>query len=132
MKRYHIIDADNEQYLVEEDVVKDDEVIEEATETAPALTDDEIKALKGLVARIPEIVDLLDGDKAEEDPIEDEDDELEPEERVIDTEEEEDEEEKVHDSKKSFGAIERRKSTVDDSLVDDIADAWTKRFGGNK
>ena len=40
----------------------------------------------------------------------------------------------THDSKKSFGSLEaKRKKTVEDSsLVDEISDAWAKRYGGLK
>ena len=38
---------------------------------------------------------------------------------------------KTHDSKKSFGSIERRKTTeVEDSVDDEVAQSWAKRYGG--
>ena len=64
----------------------------------------------------------------EDEEVEDEDEEAlldEDEEEVIETG-------KAHDSKKSFGAIQR-KSKPKDSLEDDeVADAWAKRYGGAK
>ena len=43
-----------------------------------------------------------------------------------------DEKVKGCDSKKSFGAIERKKKNIDDSLTDEISEAWAKRYGGAK
>lgn len=39
---------------------------------------------------------------------------------------------KGYDSKRSLGAIEKKRAVVDNSLNDDISDAWAKRFGGVK
>lgn len=125
-------------------------------------TADEIKLLKKLLEKADDLLDLLKEaekeDKAEEkEKDEDEDEEVEEEsedevevgeldsdeellsipeeeEGVTDSDEsDEDEGVKAHDSKKSFGAIEK-KSTVEDSISRDeeIAQAWAKRYGGNK
>lgn len=120
-------------------------------------TEDEVKLLKKLLKKADALLDLLKDDKdAEKDDKEekeadeeeaeekisveefDADEELleipEDEDGVQDSEDVEDEDGvTAHDSKKSYGAIER-KSTVDDSIDIDteIAQAWAKRYGGNK
>lgn len=38
----------------------------------------------------------------------------------------------MKDSKRSFGAIEKKTAKVDDEIIDDVSDAWAKRFGGAK
>ena len=54
-------------------------------------------------------------------------------EEIIDTDEElRKDSKKRRDSKSSVGAIERKRVRQDDSLTDEIADAWAKRYGGNK
>ena len=63
-------------------------------------------------------------DECEEPKVDDTDEQIE---ELIDT----DEETKPRDSKKSFGAIERKKKTKD-SIEDaiDVETAWAKRYGG--
>ena len=39
---------------------------------------------------------------------------------------------KAHDSKKSFGAIQRKSKPKDSLENDEVADAWAKRYGGAK
>lgn len=131
-KKYHITDADGEQYFVEEVETADDEIIE--AEAVPALTDEEIATLRSLIERVPEIIALLDEEKADEEEMPPEPEQgVDADEEVIDTDEEEEEDdEPIHDSKKSFGSLAKKKAIVDDSLTDDIAIAWAKRYGGNK
>lgn len=145
MRKYHVIDADGSEYNVEE---LDEELVEEEKfeDDDPALTTlstEEIEALRklaGVADRLLAMAETKDSDMDEdnlvqkdedEEEIEDEDEERE---EVIDTDEEEEEKKPTHDSKKSFGSLEsKKKSSVEDnSLVDEIADAWAKRFGGNK
>ena len=136
MKKFFVRDADGEEYEVEEiKECHDDDVIEEVSETEEqpeALTNEEIAALKRLAAvadRLLSTVNTEDedletlGDEDEEKDIGDEEVTEEKKEEVIDTT-------KTRDSRKSFGAIEKRKATVDDSLNTDIDDAWAKRYGG--
>ena len=143
MKKFHVKDEDGEVFDVEE---LDEEV--PATDPAPAskpevnddngLSDDEISALKGLAAIAPKLMKLVENtadaceneeeldDECEDPTVDDEDEQIE---EVIDT----DEETKPRDSKKSFGAIERKKKphdSIKSSL--DIESAWAKRYGGNK
>lgn len=136
MKKFFVRDADGEEYEVEEiKECHDDDVIEEVSETEEqpeALTNEEIAALKRLAAvadRLLSTVNTEDedletlGDEDEEKDIGDEEVTEEKKEEVVDTT-------KTRDSRKSFGAIEKRKATVDDSLNTDIDDAWAKRYGG--
>lgn len=119
------------------------------------LTDDELKLLRKLLKKADALLELVEDDEdADKDDKEEEaeddkdaaaateefdsDEELleisEDEEGIQDSESCEDEDGVcAHDSKKSYGAIER-KSTVDDSIDIDteIAQAWAKRYGGNK
>ena len=115
MKKFYVRDADGEEYEVEE-VEELDEGKNEVTESA--LTADEIAALK----KLAEVADRLIAtvETAEEEPIADEEPEEETEE-VIET--------KTNDSMRSFGAIERKK-VVDETIDNDVDDAWTKRYGG--
>lgn len=118
-------------------------------------TEEEMKILKKIIENSDDLFDLLGLDEKskkgskKDDEKEEEDvdrDELSPEnskdEEVVEfREEEEDTEEKtedscetVHDSKRSYGAIEQRTSSVDDSIDIDseIAQAWANRYkGGN-
>lgn len=140
MKKYRITDENGEQYEVEEVEEKavDEEPIPEVHDEE--LLPEEIAALKKLAAAADQLIALIDVEKEEhnvesfddEDEIEnDEDVEVEEkEEQLVDT----DEEEKIKgkDSKRSFGAIERKRKSVDDSLTDEISNAWAKRYGGAK
>ncbi len=147
MRKYHVIDDDGSEYQVEE---LDEELIEEVKNDEPtvnALSAEEIEALKklaGVADKLLAIIEAKDSDngieennlvKKDEDneELEDEDED----EKVIDTDEDlEDEEEKnpVYDSKKSFGSLESKKKAkvVDNSLTDEVSDAWAKRYGGVK
>lgn len=139
MRKYHVVDDDGSTYQVEE---FDDDVVEE--QDVNTLSDDEIEALKRLASVADKLLAKLnDEDNMEENNLEDEEEEVEEEkeEKVVDTEEElddedEDEEGKktTHDSKKSFGSLESKKKTKveDTSLVDEVSDAWSKRYGGIK
>lgn len=117
MKKFYVRDADGEEYEVEE-VEELDEGKNEVTE--PALTADEIAALK----KLAEVADRLIAtvETAEEEPVTDEKtEETEKTEEVIET--------KTNDSMRSFGAIETKK-VVDEAIDNGVDDAWTKRYGG--
>ena len=101
------------------------------------LTSEEISALKGLAAAAPQLLGLLkveheehaDPDFTDADPEEEEDDKTMNDEEIIET----DKKKSACDSKRSFGSIETKKATVDDSIEEDeIAAAWAKRYGGIK
>ena len=135
MRKYRILDDDLD-YPVEVVEEKEDVYDEDIEEK---LTAEEISALKGLAAVADKLMALLsttDSDEDEKetcDEDEDEDEKMTDEDEVEEVEEEEVvDTKKSRDSKKSIGALENRKSKVDDSLVDEVADAWQKRYGGNK
>lgn len=135
-----------------------DECITEDTEDTKLqdkdeeLSVEEIKKLKKLIPHLDELLNLLEmeaddeSSKFDHDEIEleaEEETEEETEDVIEDSEPEceetvEDDEEVetkvVHDSKKSFGSIERRpvKDSIDDEIErnKEIADAWAKRYGG--
>ena len=136
MKKFFVRDADGEEYEVEEiKECHDDDVIEEISETEEqpeALTKEEIVALKRLAAVADRLLSTVNTEDEDPETLDDEDEEKdigdeevteEKKEEVVDTT-------KTRDSRKSFGAIEKRKATVDDSLNTDIDDAWAKRYGG--
>lgn len=149
MKKYRIKDADGCEYevkeltTVDEDMDEENDVDVDVKTENEELTPEDIAALKKLAAIAPQLVELIEKPAAkttdkdvDADVDKDEEDDVDVD---IDTDEDEDEEvvdtcgKKLrHDSKKSFGAIEREKKTVDDSLTDDVAAAWAKRYGGNK
>lgn len=133
--KYFVTDEDGKQYEIQEQ----DEVIthnaEETHDEAPALTDEEIAALKSLAAIADKLSALVSNETTDEDEITDEDEN----EEVVDTDEETDKElakAGACDSRKSFGAKEKRMSSkVDDSIEKNerISQAWAKRGikGGN-
>ena len=136
MKKFFVRDADGEEYEVEEiKECHDDDVIEEISETEEqpeALTNEEIVALKRLAAVADRLLSTVKAEDEDPETLDDEDEEKdigdeevteEKKEEVVDTT-------KTRDSRKSFGAIEKRKATVDDSLNTDIDNAWAKRYGG--
>ena len=136
MKKFFVRDADGEEYEVEEiKECHDDDVIEEISEIEEqpeALTNEEIVALKRLAAVADRLLSTVKAEDEDPETLDDEDEEKdigdeevteEKKEEVVDTT-------KTRDSRKSFGAIEKRKATVDDSLNTDIDDAWAKRYGG--
>ena len=153
-KKYLIRDGDDEYEVTEveekvedEDVIETkEEIVETNTEDESSLSEDEIAALKSLAAAAPKLLALVDGDKTnDEDEDEDDDglvtcDEDEDEDEIdvdVDCDDEDIEEipekKPARDSKRSFGAIERKqKRHADDSMTDEISDAWAKRYGGNK
>ena len=136
MKKFFVRDADGEEYEVEEiKECHDDDVIEVVSETEEqpeALTNKEIAALKRLAAVADRLLSTVKAEDEDPETLDDEDEEKdigdeevteEKKEEVVDTT-------KTRDSRKSFGAIEKRKATVDDSLNTDIDNAWAKRYGG--
>lgn len=142
-KKYFIRDEDENEYEVEEVTEKDsdeEETIEEvkSKDEDSTLTPDEIAALKSLAAIADKLTALVSNETTNSD---EEVDELEVEEKdacssddeVEDADEEKEKVVKTTDSKKSFGANARKKRVADESLVDDVAEAWAKRYnGGNK
>ena len=136
MKKFFVRDADGEEYEVEEiKECHDDDVIEEVSETEEqpeALTKEEIAALKRLAAVADRLLSTVNTEGEDLEMIDDEDEEKDIADEEVTEEKKEEVEDttKTRDSRKSFGAIEKRKATVDDSLNTDIDDAWAKRYGG--
>ena len=149
MKKYLVRDGETEYEVTEvKEKPKDEDVIENEEEVVETKTEDdestlsteEIAALKSLAAAAPKLLAMVKGNETED---EDEDDK-----GLVTCDEDEDETdigidcddeeiEKIpetkptRDSKRSFGAIERKPNVrADDSLVDEVSDAWAKRYGG--
>ena len=141
MKKYLVKDEDEGLVVTELDEEPEkkteDEDIDEEVHDDDALTPEEISALKSLAAVASDLVALVEKSKTsdEDEEIDDEDEELEDEdeEALLDEDEEEViETGKAHDSKKSFGAIQRKSKPKDSLENDEVADAWAKRYGGAK
>ena len=147
MKKYLVRDGETEYEVTEvkekpkdEDVIEE-EVVETKTEDDEStLSAEEIAALKSLAAAAPKLLAMAKGNETTD---EDEDDkglvtcDEDEDETDIDVDCDDEEIEKkpetkpARDSKRSFGAIERKpKVRADDSLVDEVSDAWAKRYGG--
>lgn len=129
--KFYVKDEDGQKFEVEE--VEEMNPAPETKDEEPAsLTDDEIAALKGLAARAGEIIKLLGVEREEHEAMGEGDEVEEGEEIVVDTDEETEEVlKKAHDSKKSFGSVQKRPvvaDSVDDA--DEINNIWAKRFGG--
>ena len=146
--KFNVRDENGKEYCVEE-VEKSTETTDETTpltnteDEDKALLPDEISALKRLAAVADKLIALtnttdedVDSDVDETD-IDDEEEEVK--EEVIDTaslgsNKANDSKKTAKDSiKKSACAIEKSNASVNDSVdTDEIADAWAKRYGGNK
>lgn len=143
-KKYHIVDADGSEYEVEEIMEDEDksEMVEEKVEETEAhdelLSEDEIAALRRLAAVADKLIALTETSDEDEEIIENEEDVCDEDEEVVEEKEEEvidtceEEETKPRDSKRSIGALEKTQKIMNDSLVDDVAEAWAKRYGGIK
>lgn len=135
MKKYIVHDGESEYEVKEfekEDLDEvEDEDIEEVNETRVELTNDEITALKSLAAVAPKLIAMTEAKDADEDKDEGletcdaDEDEDEEEETIVETETK-----PTRDSKCSFGSNEKSKVRTDDSLVDEVSEAWAKRYGG--
>lgn len=133
MKKYYIKDDDDQEYEVIETEVEEtpEEVHDEGVE---ALSEEDIAALKMLASIADKLAALVQDDEdTGEEVVEEEevDEEIEDEDVVEEEETEEVVDTCKKDSKRSFGALEKRKTkTGDEAIVDDIASAWAKRYGG--
>lgn len=119
-------------YSVEE-IIEEKSAEDEVSETEEALSKEDIVALKSLASVADKLIELVkedaDIDKDIDDEDEDEDEDEDDKEDVVDTDKEK---MKGHDSRKSFGSIETRKTVDDSAEEDDVSAAWAKRYGGNK
>lgn len=132
MKKYYIKDDDDQEYeVIETEVDEEAEVKDEGVE---ALSEEDIAALKMLASIADKLAALVqDNESTGEEVVEEEevDEEIEDEDVVEEEETEEVVDTCKKDSKRSFGALEKRKTkTGDEAIVDDIASAWAKRYGG--
>ena len=136
--KFRVKDDDGRDYVIEE--LEEEKVVppEEVKDEGEGLSADEIVELRKLLEAAPKIYALLEVKEEKEEvvdeDIEEEKDE-EEEEEITDSEDEEEEEKiletKSCDSKKAFGSIEKNtKTQVDDSLEDNVSDAWSKRYNG--
>ena len=144
-KVYRIVDEDGSSYEVEE--IKDDDLIENDIQgddlienQSSGLTDDEILALKKLAGVADKLIGLLNIEEKEFEVVSDEDDL--DEEKSLDDEDDLDEEKLIdtdresdrlkRDAKTSFGSLRKisNKDSINDSLTNDIEDAWRKRYNG--
>lgn len=133
--KFNVRDENGKEYEVEEveEIKKtdEDEIKKPLTNTCTddALSPEEIASLKklaGIADKLCALVDTTTDEEEEEEEIEDEGEQIE---EVIDT----DEPKKAKDSiKKSAGAIEKKTVKTEDSVEDDVAAAWAKRYGGNR
>lgn len=137
-RKFYITDDDGSQYEVEEiHELSDDDDISLNQNDEDELTSDEISALKRLASISDKLIALLQtssNDSEDEDLELTDEDEDEDEEQVIDTDEEPRRltKDSKYQTKKSVAALERRTVKTDDSLLDEVADAWAKRYGGTK
>ena len=141
MAKFHIIDEDENKYVVEE--IEEDKDKTTTDEDINSLTSDEISALKSLASVAPKILELLKVEEKEHEAVSDDDDKDDCDKDITDDKDEDDEddedlekvintEDSIHDS---VGKITKRKTSTNDSLdvQNDIAQAWANRYkGGNR
>ena len=140
--KFFVKDEDNETFEVEEiEETPAKEVTTEVEAKDEALSAEEIAALKKLAAVADKLIGMCttsDEDESDEDDDvdvdADADEDEDGKEEVLDTDEDDDKAIKPRDSKKSFGSIEKKRKAVStvDSQQESIAEAWAKRYGGNK
>ena len=142
--KFFVKDEDNETFEVEEiEETPAKEVTTEVEAKDEALSAEEIAALKKLAGVADKLIGMCttsDEDESDEDEDvdvdvdADTDEDEDGKEEVLDTDEDDDKVIKPRDSKKSFGSIEKKRKAVStvDSQQESIAEAWAKRYGGNK
>ena len=140
--KFFVKDEDNETFEVEEiEETPAKEVTTEVEAKDEALSAEEIAALKKLATVADKLIGMCttsDEDESDEDVDvdvdADTDEDEDGKEEVLDTDEDDDKVIKPRDSKKSFGSIEKKRKAVStvDSQQESIAEAWAKRYGGNK
>ena len=138
--KFFVKDEDNETFEVEEvEETPAKEVTKEVEAKDEALSAEEIAALKKLAAVADKLIGMCttsDEDESDEDVDvdADTDEDEDGKEEVLDTDEDDDKVIKPRDSKKSFGSIEKKRKAVAtvDRQQESIAEAWAKRYGGNK
>lgn len=101
-------------------------------------SDDEFEFEEELSTKDEDIVDLPDGDEGEGEEVEETSEEI-TEDGLVDVDDDLDEAKatRTHDSRKSFGAIESKKTTStavysNEDMQEEINEAFKKRYGGRK
>ena len=142
--KFFVKDEDNETFEVEEiEETPAKEVTTEVEAKDEALSAEEIAALKKLAAVADKLIGMCTTSDEDEDDNDndvdadvdvDDDEDEDGKEEVLDTDEDDDKVIKSRDSKKSFGSIEKKRKAIStvDSQQASIAEAWAKRYGGNK
>lgn len=145
--KFKIVDSEGRVHNMEErpckkaadaEVEEKFEVEEKEDVKEETFTKEEVEMLKKLIPHLDELLTLLDVEKEEHGDFEEEmsvDEEFVEGEKFEDSETEEEVkvEEKVknfHDSKRSFGSIEKRVVTPDNDVLEDdaVAKAWAQRY----
>lgn len=142
--KFFVKDEDNKTFEVEEiEETPTKEVAKEVETKDEALSAEEITALKKLASVADKLIGMCTTSDEDEDDDDkdidvdvdvDTDEDEDGKEEVLDTDEDDDKAIKPRDSKKSFGSIEKKRKAVStvDSQQESIAEAWAKRYGGNK
>lgn len=142
--KFFVKDEDNETFEVEElEETPTKEVTKEVETKDEALSAEEIVALKKLAGVADKLIGMCTTSDEDEDDDDkdvdvdvdvDNDEDEDGKEEVLDTDEDDDKAIKSRDSKKSFGSIEKKRKAIStvDSQQESIAEAWAKRYGGNK
>ena len=142
--KFFVKDEDNKTFEVEElEETPTKEVAKEVETKDEALSAEEIAALKKLAGVADKLIGMCTTSDEDEDDDDkdvdvdvdvDNDEDEDGKEEVLDTDEDDDKAIKSRDSKKSFGSIEKKRKVVStvDSQQESIAEAWAKRYGGNK
>lgn len=132
--KFFVKDDEGREFDVEEITTEEVLLEEKPLDNESSLSEIEIEALKKLASVADKLVALVAEKVDDEEP----DDEVEEVEEAEEVEEDADEkviDTKARDSRKSFGAIEKKRVALDslDDIQLEIADCWNKRFnGGNK
>lgn len=130
MSKFHVKDDEGNEYVVEEQGTSSSEL----TPSQLELSQDDIVSLKKLALMADKLLALCEQqDDGEEIPEKDPEEQIEQDSKEQETKEEVVNTDKVGDSKASFGSIQKKKKTQDSvDIEESIAQAWAKRYGGNK
>ena len=134
MSKFHVKDDEGNEYVVEEQSTASSE----PTPSQLELSQDDIVSLKKLALMADKLLALCEQqDDGEKIPEKDPEEQIEQDSKEQEEEKETNEEvvntDKVGDSKASFGSIQKKKKTQDSiDIEESIAQAWAKRYGGNK
>lgn len=130
MSKFHVKDDEGNEYVVEEQSTSSSE----PTLSQLELSQDDIVSLKKLALMADKLLALCEQqDDGEKIPEKDPEEQIEQDSKEQETNEEVVNTDKVGDSKASFGSIQKKKKAQDSvDIEESIAQAWAKRYGGNK